>query len=149
MKNGSGNMGIRIFVDTDVILDFLTDRQPHAVSSSKIFDLSEDGILEICTSSLSLNNVHYIIKKVTGDAKAKEIIGEMIEFIEVLGVTKVDILDALKSNFKDFEDAIQHSVAAKESNIKSIITRNIKDYKKSILPVFSPDAFIRMIQNEQ
>ena len=142
-------MSFRIFVDTDIIIDFLIDRQPHAVSSSKIFDLCENEIVEICTSSLCLNNVHYIIKKVTGDAKARVIISDLLELIEVLGVTKVDILNALKSDFKDFEDAIQHSVAVNENNIKSIITRNTKDYKRSKISVFSPDAFIKMIINEQ
>ena len=142
-------MSFRIFVDTDIIIDFLIDRQPHAVSSSKIFDLCENEIVEIYTSSLCLNNVHYIIKKVIGDAKARVIISELLELIEVLGVTKVDILNALKSDFKDFEDAIQHSVAVNENNIKSIITRNTKDYKRSKISVFSPNAFIIMIKNEQ
>lgn len=142
-------MGFKIFVDTDVIIDFLIDRQAHAVASSKIFDLCENGIVEIFTSSLCINNVHYIIKKIIGDAKTREIISELLELTEILGVTKVDILNALKSDFKDFEDAIQHSVAVNENNIKSIITRNTKDYKKSKISVFSPDVFIKMVKNEQ
>ncbi len=142
-------MGFRIFVDTDVIIDFLIDRQPHAVSSSKIFELCEIGIFDICTSSLCVNNVHYIIKKVIGDVKAREVISELLDIIEVLGVTKVDILNALKSSFKDFEDAIQHSVAVNENSIKSIITRNTKDYKRSKISVFSPDIFIKMIKHER
>ena len=142
-------MGFKIFVDTDVIIDFLIDRQPHAVSSSKIFDLCENSIVEIFTSALCLNNVHYIIKRVIGDAKAREVISELLEFVEVIGVTKGDIINALKSDFKDFEDAIQHSVAIHENGIKSIITRNTKNFRKSKISIFSPDIFIKMIENEQ
>jgi predicted nucleic acid-binding protein len=142
-------MGYKVFVDTDVIIDFLVDRQPHAVASSKIFDLCDLGIIEINTSTLCINNVHYIISKVVGDVKAREILSELMELIEVLGVGKPDILNALKSKFKDFEDAVQHSVAMCAEDIKSIITRNTKDYRKAEISVFSPDAFIRMIENEQ
>lgn len=136
------------FVDTDVIIDFLIDREPHAVSSSKIFDLGESEIVEIFSSSLCINNVHYIIKRSIGEKKAREVIGELIDLIEIIGVSKEDIKSALKSNFSDFEDAVQYSVALKEQNIKAIITRNIKDYKKSKIAVFAPDAFVKMIKNE-
>jgi len=104
-------MGFKIFVDTDVIIDFLIDRQPHAISSSQIFELQENKIVELFTSSLSINNVHYIIKRVTGDKKARKIILDLLQFIEVLDVTKIDITNGLKSDFKDFEDAVQYSVA--------------------------------------
>ena len=142
-------MGFKIFVDTDVIIDFLIDRQPHAISSSQIFELQENKIVELFTSSLSINNVHYIIKRVTGDKKARKIILDLLQFIEVLDVTKIDITNGLKSDFKDFEDAVQYSVALNEKNIKSIVTRNTKDFIKSQISVFSPDTFIKMIKHEQ
>jgi len=142
-------MGFKIFVDTDVIIDFLIDRHPHAISSSQIFELQEKKIVELFTSSLSINNVHYIINRVTGDKKARKIILDLFQFIAVLDVTKVDITNGLKSDFKDFEDAVQNSVALNEKNIKSIVTRNTKDFKKSQISVFSPDTFIKMIKHEQ
>jgi len=149
MKNESRNLSFSIFIDTDVIIDFLIDRQPHAVSSSKIFELCENEIIEIFTSSLCINNVHYIIRRAIGEKKAREVITELLELIQVLRVNKADILNALKSDFKDFEDAIQHSVAVNEKSIKSIITRNTRDYRKSKMSVFAPDTFIKMVKNEQ
>jgi predicted nucleic acid-binding protein len=142
-------MALKVFVDSDVIIDFLIDRQPHAVSSSQLFNLGDSGLIELHTSALSINNVHYIIRRVLGTNKSKEIILELLELLEVLDVTKTDITSSLKSDISDFEDAIQHSVAIKVDEINSIVTRNIKDYKRSKISVFSPDAFLKLIKNER
>ncbi|MCG8307336.1 MAG: PIN domain-containing protein [Cytophagales bacterium] len=139
----------KVFVDTDVIIDFLIDRQPHAIWSSKIFNLADQGEVELYTSSLIINNIHYITRRIIGTNKSKEIILALLDLLEVLEVSKSDILNALKSEIKDFEDAIQHSVAIKNSGINSIITRNTKDYKHSKISVFSPEAFLKIIKNER
>ena len=142
-------MEFKIFVDSDVIIDFLIDRQPHVVSSSKIFDLCDKSLISIFTSSLCINNVHYVVKKIIGNKKAREVISELLDLIDVLDVSVDDLQSALKSDFKDFEDAIQHSVALKEKGLKSIVTRNTKDYKNSKIAIFTPDTFIKMLENEQ
>lgn len=142
-------MESKIFVDTDVIIDFLIDRHPHVAAASVIFNLADKKKLKLCTSTLCINNVHYIIRKVIGNKKARTILSELLEIVDVLSVSKADIINAIKSDFKDFEDAIQHSVAMSGKRIKTIITRNTKDYKKSKLSVFNPDTFIKMIKNER
>lgn len=148
-KNELRNMAIKVFVDSDVIIDFLIDRQPHAVSSSQLFNLGDSGIIELHTSTLSINNVHYIIRRILGTKRSKEIILELLDLLEVLEVSKTDIINALKSDINDFEDAIQYSVAIKVDKINSIVTRNIKDYKRSKISVFSPDVFLKLIKNER
>lgn len=142
-------MGPNVFVDTDVIIDFLIDRQPHSGDSSQIFELAENQAIEIFTSALCLNNVHYIIRKVIGEKKAREVLTELLEMIEVQDVSKNDIIRALKSDLKDFEDAIQHSVAINVQSIKAIITRNTKDFRTSEIAVFSPDAFVIMMAKDE
>ena len=84
-----------------------------------------------------------------GDKNARSIIDELLDLIDVLGVSKDDLRNAIKSDFRYFEDAIQHSVAVKENGSKSIINRNTKDYRKSKISVFSPDNFIKVMENEQ
>jgi len=140
-------MGFKVFVDTDVIIDFLIDRQPHAIASSKIFDLCDKNQIKIFASSLCVNNVHYIVRKVIGDRKAREVIDELLDLMVILEVSELDLRNAVKSDFNDFEDAIQHSVALREEEIKAIVTRNTKHYKRSKVAVFTPDAFVAMIKN--
>lgn len=141
-------MAANFFVDTDIIIDLLTDRQPFAASSSKIFELADQGKITLCTSALCINNVHYICRKLLGDKQTRQIIEDLMELLQVLNVTENDLRLALKSNFKDFEDAIQHAVATREASIKCIITRNVKDYKKSSISVFKPNEFLKILDTE-
>jgi predicted nucleic acid-binding protein len=133
----------KVFIDTDVIIDFLIDRQPHANHSSKIFDLADRGKVEIYISALSVNNVHYVTRKILGSKKAKTVISELLKFVKTQGVGENDILEALTDDIKDFEDAIQHSSATRIEGIKAIITRNTKDYKNSRLAVFTPETYLK------
>lgn len=142
-------MASKIFLDTDVIIDFLIDRQPHVVSASKIFDLADKKEIQVCTSVLSINNVHYIVRKFLGERKTREVIEEILEIVNVLSVSKEDVKNAIKSRFRDFEDAIQHSVAINDESINTIITRNTKDYKFSKISVFSPEDFVKLMNNEK
>lgn len=134
----------KVFVDTHVVIDFLIDRQPYANHSSKIFDLAEKGKIEVYISALSVNNVHYVSRRILGNKKAKTIISELLQFIKIQSVGEDDIQKALTDNIKDFEDAIQHASAASIGGIKAIITRNTKDYKKSRLAVLTPELYLRL-----
>lgn len=136
-------MASKVFVDTDVILDYLTDRSPFAHYSSMIFDLHERKEINIHISALSVNNIFYIARKIIGEEKALILLSKLIEDIEIIGTTKAEIRKALHSDFKDFEDAIQYSTALTISGMSSIITRDIKDYRKSIIAVFTPEIFIK------
>ncbi len=55
----------------------------------------------------------------------------------------------MNSEFIDFEDALQNFSTIKNGNINSIITRNIKDYKKSALGVLTPESFLKLFLNKQ
>lgn len=123
----------------------LIDRQPYASAATMVFDLAAKNRITLYASTLCINNVHYICRKVLGNQKTREVIAELASLIEVLSVSKKDILNALDSDFKDFEDAIQYSVARTQKGIKAIVTRNTKDYKHSTLAVFNSETFIKMM----
>lgn len=133
----------KIFIDSDVVIDFLVDREPFANNSSIIFGLADNKEIEIWASALCVSNVHYVIRKILGDKKAKEVIKELLELIEIQAVSKNEIMEALNADFKDFEDSIQHSTACTIKGIEAIVTRNTKDYKKSKLAVFSPATYLK------
>lgn len=139
----------KLFVDTDVVIDFLTNRQPYAYHSSLIFDLSEKGKLQLFISSLSINNIHYVTRKILGDRKAKHLIRDLISLLDILSVSKEDIHNALKSDIKDFEDAIQYSCAQSVTGLTAIITRNTKDYKKASLAILTPEIYLKTRANQQ
>lgn len=138
-------MAYKLFVDSDVVIDFFTDREPHANPASELFELNEQGILKIYLSAVSINNIYYIVRRFLGHKKTIEVIESLIKMTEIVGTTKNEIIQALKNNFTDFEDSVQYSSALTVEGLDAIITRNIKDYKNSTIAVMTPLNFLKMM----
>jgi len=132
----------KIFLDTDVALDHLADRQPFAEYAHRILALAELGKLTICVSSLSFSNLYYILRKPKGHTDTLALLGKFKLLVRVSTVSDTEIQSALSSGFKDFEDAIQHFAAKAEGGVSAIVTRNKSDYSAGELPVLSPNEFL-------
>jgi|SRR5208282_2531824 len=132
----------KVFLDTDVTLDHLADRQPFAEYAHRLFALAETGELIICLSSLSFSNLYYILPKLKGHDEALALLRKLKLLVRVSAVTGAEIESALASSFKDFEDAIQHFAAETEGGVSAIVTRNMADYSASELPVLSPEEIL-------
>ncbi len=137
-------MAFKLFIDSDVVIDFFTDREPHANPASELFDLREKGKVILFLSALSINNIYYIVRKFLGHKKALEVIETLTEMTEIVGTTKEEVIQALKNDFKDFEDSVQYSSALTISGLDAIVTRNIKDYRNSSIAVMTPLIFLKM-----
>ncbi|MBE0641876.1 MAG: PIN domain-containing protein [Bacteroidales bacterium] len=131
-----------VFIDTDVIMDILTNRQPYAVESARLFSLIDQKIINGYTSSLSFSNLYYVLRKFGSHRKVIRTLQELSEIISILNVDGDMVRLALQSDFKDFEDAIQYFTAQSNAVIDSIVTRNVRDYKGIDLPVMTPETFI-------
>lgn len=134
----------KLFIDSDVIIDFFTDRKPFANAASKLFELSEQGKLDLYMSAVSLNNIYYIVRKFLGHNEALKIVEELMDMTHVLGTTQSEIKHALKTGFNDFEDAIQYSTALTVEGIEAIITRNIKDYRHSNIVAYTAENYLKL-----
>ena len=132
----------KIFLDTDVALDHLADRQPFAEYAHRIFALAEMGELTVCLSSLSFSNLYYILRKLKGHVDALALLGKLKLLVRVSAVGDAEIQSALSSSFKDFEDGVQHFAAKTEDGISAIVTRNKTDYSPSEIAVFSPEEYL-------
>ena len=132
----------KIFLDTDVALDHLADRQPFSEHAHRLIALAETGELTICLSSLSFSNLYYILRKLKGHSDAVALLGKLRLLVRVSAVTDAEIQSALSSGFNDFEDGIQYFAAKREGGITAIITRNRAHYGASEIPVLSPDEFL-------
>lgn len=136
-------MANKIFVDADVVIDFFTDRSPFANPASEIFELNELGKIQLYLSAASINNIYYIVRRFLGHKKTIKVVEELTEMTEIVGTTKKEILQALKNDFKDFEDSIQYSCALTINGLEAILTRNIKDYSNSEIAVFTPENYLK------
>jgi predicted nucleic acid-binding protein len=127
-----------IFLDTNVVIDFLADRRPFSLDAAKLFDLAIAGNVRIYISAVSYNNIYYILRQsLNGNATVK-LLEELAGMTEITDVTADVIRKSLKADFKDYEDAIQYYCALSIPGIDFIVTRNSKDFKKSKLPVLTP-----------
>jgi predicted nucleic acid-binding protein len=135
-------MKARIFIDTDVFLDTILDRKPHAVHSNRILALCEQNEVEGFTSSLVIANLYYILKKLSNHEKALLAIQRIGSIIRILPFTQREIGESASAGFPDFEDGIEHFIALNHG-LDSIITRNVRDFRKASLGVFTPREFLQ------
>ena len=142
-------MEYKLFVDSDVIIDFFTDREPHANPASELFELNEQGIVKLHTSAISITNIYYMVRKFLGHKKAIEVVELLTEIIEIIGTSKKEIVQALKNDFSDYEDSVQYSSALTIKNLDALITRNIKDYRNSTIAVMTPLNFLKMKEKNE
>lgn len=142
-------MVYKLFVDSDVVIDFFTDREPHANPASELFELNEKEKVKLYLSAVSINNIYYIVRKFLGHKKALEVIETLTEMTEIVGTTKKEIIQALKNNFTDYEDSVQYSSALTIEDLDAIITRNVKDYRKSSVAVMTPLNFLKMKEKNE
>ena len=136
-----------VFIDTDVIVDFLTDRKPFSLESAKIFSLIDQKKIKGCVSSLSFSNLYYVLRKFGTHKKVISSLQDLSELVDILKVDSDIVKSALTSDFKDFEDSIQYFAAQEQKKVDCIISRNIKDYKDSSLPVMTPETFLVTFEN--
>jgi len=136
----------RILIDTNVIIDLLANRVPFKTASEKIFSLADLGKIELTVSALSIANCHYILHDVMKLKKSRSILSKFKVLVQVFELNdKILSLSLGDKNFKDFEDGVQHYTAI-EAQCSLIITRNMKDYKKSMIPVMSPKEFLARLK---
>jgi predicted nucleic acid-binding protein len=133
----------KVFIDTDIILDLIMKRKPYYFPAAKLFKLIENKKISGHVSSLIFSNLYYIIRKSEGNEKAKDILKKLKLLVKIISVNEKIIELGLSSNFKDFEDSIQY-YAAIENGIKNLITRNVDDYKKAKINVFTAEEYINL-----
>ena len=134
----------KIFIDTDVILDFFFDRKPFSDDATKLFILCEKKVVIGFVTPVILSNVYYLLRKTAKHEKVIEKLKMLINLIEIATINKATILEALNSEFKDFEDALQNYSAQHDKDIQVIVTRNVKDFKESRLSVMTPETYLRI-----
>ncbi|GBD86149.1 tRNA(fMet)-specific endonuclease VapC [bacterium BMS3Abin03] len=133
----------KILVDTNIVIDLLSKRKEFYKSASRLFTLSENKKIKLAISSLTFANTFYLLSKELDTAKTKEILRIFKLLVKILPMDDKIIDLSLNSDFKDFEDAIQYYTAI-ENKLEIIITRSLKDFKLSKIPVMTASDYLAM-----
>jgi predicted nucleic acid-binding protein len=130
---------IKVFLDTNILVDLIADRKPFSKHAIEIFKSAEERKTELFTSSHSIATAHYLLKKYVEEKDLRDILSSLLEYLDVIPVDLDVLKKGLRSNHKDFEDAIQIICASSITGIDFIVTRNTKDFKTSNIAVVTPD----------
>lgn len=137
----------KVFVNTDVILDLLMERDPFQKAAVKIFKQIELKNIEGYTSPLVIANLHYLLSKMYNKKKSIELLSELLKIIAITKIDGETIKNAFnEQKLKDLEDLIQYNSAI-EDGMEFIVTRNIKDFPKTDeLIIIKPEELVKIIE---
>lgn len=134
----------RLFIDTNIVLDLLLNREPWASHCKKIMIAQENGEIELFISPITLNNIHYVIQKEAkrmGSSNPREqarvALKFCLDYFEVTSLHARATLDAFLLNGLDFEDDLQ-IVSAIAAACVCIVTRDQKGFRQCPVEVVGP-----------
>lgn len=136
---------MKILVDTNVIIDALTSREPFRDDAEQIFIFAANRIEDMYITASSATDIYYLVRKhLHSTEQAKSVMLKLYELFYILDVTASDCKEALLTEMGDYEDAMI-SCCAIRNHMDYIVTRNIKDYEKSKIQAILPNQLIKMV----
>ncbi len=137
---------MQAFLDTNVMLDFLGEREPFYLSAAKIATLADKGKIEIVVSALSYATVSYFLTKFEGIEITKDKLRKFKVISKICELDEKIIEKGLNSDFSDYEDSLQY-FSSLRLDCDILITRNVKDFKDAQILVMTPDEFLNSLRN--
>ena len=131
---------MKVFIDTNIVLDLLLQRRNFLINAEKIFSLAYKGKIVLYFSAVSFVSITYYLGKHT-NKDIKAVLEDLCKIVKILPFNQRIIENTLHSNFKDIEDGYQY-FTAKENNIRIMITRNVKDFLVDDISVVTPEEFL-------
>ncbi|MGI8503124.1 MAG: type II toxin-antitoxin system VapC family toxin [Hassallia sp.] len=128
---------MRILIDTNVVLDFLQEREPFVQDAAKLFEKIDAGEIEGFIAATTITNIYYIVRKAAGIVAAQDAITQILTDLYICPVDRSVIEQAIALNFRDFEDAVQYACAIAHG-LDVIVTRDVSGFVSGEIPVVSP-----------
>ncbi len=136
----------KIFLDTNVVIDLLGEREPFYNSAAKVATLADKRKVQLIVSASTYSAVYYLLTKFEDKEVVKEKIRKLKVIAETSGLSDKIIDKGLASKFADFEDALQYNCAL-QLDCDLLLTRNGKDFKESVIPVLTPDEYLNSLKS--
>lgn len=135
---------MKILIDTNVLLDVLTERDGFWEDSLAVWDLCRNEKVDGFISALSVPNIIYIMRKTLTPEKTEDMIRKMSILFEIVDLKASDIIEAAQMLVRDFEDGVQMSTA-KRIQADYIVTRNPRDFSSSDVPCIEPLEILKIL----
>ena len=139
---------MRAFIDTCVVIDALQSREPFAKDAQDIFLAAANNLYLGYISAKAVTDIYYLMHRHTHDDKAsRDILNKLFALFDVLDTAGIDCRKAVLSPVSDFENAVMVETALR-SEVDCIVTRNLRDFVKSPVPVYEPKAFLKLLETD-
>ena len=132
---------MKVYFDTNVLLDVLQARQPFVVESRRVWGLAEQRRIDGLISVLTLPNIYYVARRISDRSAALAMVRQVRVTFGILACDEGTVDRALASDFPDFEDAIQYFCASK-ARVDCVLTRDAGHFALAAVPVLSPEQFL-------
>lgn len=148
MKNyiliGKRNMVNKILIDTNVLIDYLLEREPFFNDAKEVILSCIDGKVKGCIAAHSISNMFFILRKDYNAKERREILINLCKIFDVEEIDKTKLLSGLANEgFSDFEDCLQME-CAKSYQADYIVTRNVSDYTTSEVKAIEPRDYLKL-----
>lgn len=137
----------KLYLDANVVLDFVLQRSPFDAAAQELFALAEHGQVQLLVSGLTFTVVHYVASKQVGKAAATNGVAQLFRLVTTVAVDEQVVGRALQANLPDFEDAVQ-LFAALEAGADAIVTRDPNGFPTKEVAVLNPLAALQMLRTE-
>lgn len=139
---------MRALIDTCVIIDTLQNRQPFCEHSQKLFIACANNLFNGYVSAKAVTDIYYLMHRHThSDKSSREVLNKLFTLFDVLDTEGIDCLKAVPSPITDYEDAVMIETASR-SEVDCIVTRNVDDFIKSPIPIYTPEQFLQKLEEE-
>ena len=138
---------MRVFIDTNVLLDVLAKRKLFYENAAQIWNLAESGKIEALISVISFNNIYYVVRRVSDRKTAEQALQLMRNVFVAVPLTVQILSQAMDAGFSDFEEAIQFHSAV-HAGAARIITRDVDHFPIADIPAISPAAFLAALESD-
>lgn len=132
----------KVFLDTNVVIDLLDKRDPFYKAAIAIFTLAYKKKITIYVSPMTYATASYLLRK-QGQEQMRLLLRNFRQLSKVTTADEKIVDDALASSFVDYEDALQY-YSALSKNVDVIVTRNVKDFQYSKIPILTPDEYLSL-----
>jgi len=135
---------VKVLLDTNVVLDLLLDRKPHSEAAADLSALAETGALVAYLCATTVTTIHYLVGRALDLGRAHNAVADLMAVFEIAPVNRAVLEAALEAGFHDYQDAVL-ACAARQVDAGALVTRNVRDFKRSPVTSYEPVEFLRML----
>lgn len=135
---------MKLFLDTNVLVDYLAAREPHLALFKKLLAMRLFGDAELWCSAKSFTDVFYIASRYVDPVELQRAFVTSAEFLDICSVDGNDVVAAAKEEWDDFEDCLV-SRCADKVKADYLVTRDEDGFRDAkVRPVHPRDLLERI-----